>query len=131
MKYILPCVAIMLAFTVKKGFAQNKEVAFASETFGKMTWIRPAKLAYLNATTRDNRVLLNWAIENNKETNMFEVERSTDGKTFKMVGLVFGSELSELAEYRFFEKLRKGKTFYRLKVIYKNNKAEYSDIIIP
>ena len=131
MKYILPCVVIVLAFTVNKGFAQNNDVAFVSDTFDKTAGIGPAKLAFIKATTSDNRVWLNWAMENNKETNMFEVERSTDGKTFKMVGLVFGSELSELAEYRFFEKLRKGKTFYRLKVIYKNNKAEYSDIIIP
>lgn len=89
------------------------------------------KLAYLNATNSNDRVLLNWAVENNKEADRFEVERSTDGKTFQMAALVFTSEINGVADYSFFEKARKVKTYYRLKMIYTNNKTEYSDIVIP
>jgi hypothetical protein len=90
-----------------------------------------SRLTYLNASINNERVLLNWAIDNNKETDRFEVERSTDGKTFKMVALVFGSENTGLAEYSFFEKAKKAKSSYRLRIYYKNGRVDYSDTVIP
>lgn len=131
MKYILPCMVIGLIVAVSSASAQSNLGSFTNNKIEKVDSNPAVKLAYLNASISNDRVLLNWAIENNKETDRFEVERSTDGKSFKTAALVFGSELTELAEYSFFEKAKKAKTYYRLKLIYKNNRTEYSDIIIP
>lgn len=127
MKYILPCMVIALMLTVSQTSAQSGPGSLAKNNVEYST----PKLAYLNASISNDRLLLNWSVENNKVTDRFEVERSTDGKTFQMVALVFGSEQSDVADYSFFEKARKAKTYYRLKMIYTNNKAEYSDIVIP
>ncbi len=88
-------------------------------------------LTRFSATAANNRITLQWAISNNAETDRFEVEKSTDGKKFSMIALVFGSELSGDANYEFFEKLKKTKSYYRLKIIYKGGRVDYSSIILP
>ncbi len=88
-------------------------------------------LTHFSATAANNRVTLQWTISKNAETDRFEVEKSIDGEKFFMTALVFGSELSGDANYEFFEKLKKTKSHYRLKIIYKDGRVDYSSIIVP
>ena len=60
-----------------------------------------------------------------------EVERSTDEKNFIMAGLVFGTDQADKVEYIFYEKNKKVKSFYRLKIINKDFSIFYSSIIAP
>lgn len=80
--------------------------------------------------TEKKRYWLNWTVDRNQETDQFEIERSSDGKNFTMAALVFGSEKSDSDNYQFYEKAKSKKMYYRIKVIYKDNSIEYSDIII-
>lgn len=131
MKYNLSCLVMVLLCLVTVVPAQEMLGSFAQQPKADTprTGVKP--LSYFNAVARNKRVTLNWAIDNNKETDHFEVERSADGKTFVMIALVFGSELHGFAEYEFFEKLKKTKSWYRVKVVYKDNKTDYSAIIRP
>ncbi|HKC36050.1 MAG TPA: hypothetical protein VKB95_08305, partial [Chitinophagaceae bacterium] len=43
-----------------------------------------------NSTNSSNR--LTWVIENNRAVNSFEVERSTDGKDFRIVAVFIATE---------------------------------------
>ena len=90
-----------------------------------------ASIIYFNGMIKKERVLLNWIIDKNQEADKFEVERSFDGKNFVMAALVFGTDQPDKVEYQFYEKNKKVKVFYRLKIIKKDLSVEYSAIISP
>lgn len=73
---------------------------------------------------------MSWTVGENQETDRFEVERSTDGKKFKLAAMVFGSDKAGIDYYQFFEKMKKSRTYYRVKTIAKDNSVNYSQIII-
>lgn len=79
--------------------------------------------------TEKKRFWLNWTVDHNQETNQFEIEKSSDGKNFTMAALVFGTENADTGKYQFYEKAKSKKMYYRIKIIYKDNTTEYSDII--
>jgi hypothetical protein len=80
----------------------------------------------LKAVVSNKKILLNWRTEENQQINLFEVEKSTDGKNFSLVALVFGTDKSSAEEYSYFEKQTGKKTVYRLKMISKDKAVYYS-----
>lgn len=90
-----------------------------------------AAISQLNCSIKNDRVLLNWVIDNNQLANQVEIESSTDGKTFTMAALVFGTDKKDTDNYYFYEKAKKGKIFYRLKIINKDSSVQYSAIVTP
>ncbi len=91
--------------------------------------IAPAKLISISGSISDHKVILNWVVSENETANKFEVEKSTDGKIFTRVALVFGTNQPETDHYRFYEKAGNEKILYRIKLINKNRQAEYSTVI--
>ena len=91
--------------------------------------VAPAKLISITGSISNNKVILNWVVGANETADKFEVEKSTDGKTFTLAALVFGSDKSETDNYLFYEKAGSKKTLYRIKMINKNQQAEYSSVI--
>ena len=81
----------------------------------------------LKTTLEKGKVSLNWVAGNNQAADMFEVERSADGKTFVMAALVFAAEQPGSYSYRFFEK-RAQQVSYRIKIIQKNGSINYSSV---
>ena len=90
-----------------------------------------ASIIYFNGIIKNDRVLLNWTTDKNQEADKFEVERSLDGKNFVMASLVFGTDQPDKVKYLFYEKNRKVKVFYRLKIIQKDLSVDYSAIVSP
>ncbi|HRG25690.1 MAG TPA: hypothetical protein PLL23_14915 [Chitinophagaceae bacterium] len=80
----------------------------------------------LKAVVTNQKIQLNWKTEENQSINLFEVERSTDGKTFTLAALVFGTDKATAEEYLFFEKNTGKKTLYRVKIISKDKQVYYS-----
>jgi hypothetical protein len=85
----------------------------------------------LTCSIKNDRVLLNWTIDNNQSANQIEIESSADGKNFIMAALVFGTDKNDSDNYAYYEKAKKIKTFYRLKIINKDSTAQYSAIVTP
>jgi hypothetical protein len=85
----------------------------------------------LTCSIKNHRVLLNWTIDNNESANQIEIESSNDGKNFTMAALVFGTDKKDTDSYAYFEKAKKGKTWYRLKIINKDSSIQYTDIVTP
>ena len=80
---------------------------------------------------KDNNATLQWKIGNNETVDQFEIERSTDGKEFKTVGIVISNETVGAETYRFFETTSSSdKVMYRLKMIGNGNDVTYSKIIM-
>ena len=66
----------------------------------------------------------------NEYADKFEVERSTDGKNYVMVALVFGTDKNDTDHYMFYEKATDKKTMYRLKIFDKSKGVLYSNSVV-
>ena len=72
---------------------------------------------------------MNWEVGDNETADQFEVEKSTDGKNYIMAALVFGTDKSETDKYQFYEKAGSQRVLYRIKLINKDRKTEYSTVV--
>ena len=92
--------------------------------------------ASLAATATQSSVFINWVTVSEQNNSHFEVERSTDMKSFKTVAMVldgFAATGTNGKTYKFKEAagaVSKGKTvYYRLKQIDTNNQVHYSTVM--
>ncbi|MBL7878125.1 MAG: T9SS type A sorting domain-containing protein [Cyclobacteriaceae bacterium] len=76
----------------------------------------PIELIYFSGTVISNAVKLNWATASELNFDYFNIEKSTDGKEFKVIGKVNGAGTSnKRIDYQFIdEKPTLGKSYYRL-----------------
>ena len=78
----------------------------------------------------NKKVYLEWQVDENNNTEKFEVEKSDDGKNFSMIALVFSNEGTGTEVYRFYEKKKHTTVSYRIKLYKKDQQVEYSDIVV-
>jgi len=90
----------------------------------------PAKLISFKASIQQKKIFLQWSVNENQSADNFTIEKSADGRNFQVAALAFGSDTPGLGEYKFYEKAGNRKTSYRIKLVNKDQKVEYSDIII-
>jgi hypothetical protein len=76
----------------------------------------PIELIYFSGTVISNSVKLNWATASELNFDYFNVEKSADGKEFKVIGKIKGAgNSSHRNDYQFIdEKATLGKSYYRL-----------------
>ncbi len=84
------------------------------------------RISNVRALVSGNKIILNWHVAENSQTDNFEIERSIDARHFKLAALVFGSEEVNNAEYMFYEKAGPRKVQYRIRLIAKDKSTEYS-----
>jgi hypothetical protein len=94
----------------------------------------PVKLISFVATAKENDVLLNWSTASETNNKGFEIERSTNGRTFEKVNFVKGAgNSSKVISYNFVDKnvwlLSVAEAFYRLKQVDLDGKYTYSNIV--
>lgn len=94
--------------------------------------VLPLKLlSFKAALTKElsPKVNLTWTTTNEVNTSKFEVERSTDGKLFSVIGTVNAANTSGVHNYNFVDQNPfEGNTYYRLNQIDLDGKNVYSDI---
>ena len=88
------------------------------------------KLIYFFGSMSDNKLTLRWNVADNKSVNLFEVQKSYDGKNFITAGLLFSSEKDGNETY-FFPEILTGqeKIFYCLKMIDNHQRVKYSKVL--
>ena len=86
----------------------------------------PAKLESFNVKVSEGKVMLDWTVSGNSTADKFEIESSKDAKNFKVVAVVFASENPGKGNYLFYEKVNSKRLIYRVKLINKDKKTEYS-----
>lgn len=74
---------------------------------------------------------LEWQTTNEEQHDYFEVESSKDGFYFEAIGKIIGKGTdNRLSNYQFIDQQPfPGKNYYRLKMVGKSGKVEYSDVI--
>ena len=88
-----------------------------------------AKLLSFKGKVQEQKILLQWSVDENETADQFEVQKSTDGKHFQMAALAFGSEKKGICQYEFYEKVGNQKVLYRIKLINKDQKMIYSQVV--
>jgi hypothetical protein len=119
---------VLLAYSTSLSAQNNSTAITTSSTLAVPS---TAIVNQLNCTIKNDRAILTWIIDNNQFANQVEVESGTDGKNFTMAALVFGTDKKDTDNYYFYEKPKKGKIFYRLKIINKDSSVQYSAIVTP
>ncbi|MHC2990233.1 hypothetical protein OB13_00975 [Pontibacter sp. HJ8] len=91
----------------------------------------PVELVYFTATVRDNQVTLQWLTASEQNNDRFEIERSSDAKSFEKVGTVKGIGNSSVENrYAFQDKAPvNGTVYYRLKQVDLDGAFAYSKVI--
>lgn len=111
--------------------AQIKTTPFTSpSTISTIAPAHSAKIISLKGNLYNQKIIIDWVVEDNQLANMFEVEKSYDGKNFTVAAIVFGTDEGTVNNYQFYEKKSNKKVSYRIKIINKNKEIEYSDPII-
>ena len=91
----------------------------------------PVSLLDIKATPENKKVKLSWKTTTEINSKHFEVEHSSNGINFKGIATVLAAGNSTtLNQYTAYDELPvKGKNYYRLKMVDRDNKFEYSKIV--
>ena len=123
-------IIIALRIVYNPSHAETGIAPFASPSpLPASTASTPARFISITGNISNNKIVLNWVVSENETADQFAVEKSIDGKNFNMVALVFGTDKTETDNYQFYEKAGNQKVLYRIKLINKNLKEEYSTVV--
>ena len=91
----------------------------------------PVELTTFEGRMQEATSILNWETASELNNKGFEIEHSTDGRTFAFVDFVLGNGTTQtVSEYSFIHKdPTAGDNYYRLKQIDFDGAFEYSDIV--
>ncbi|EJF11275.1 hypothetical protein O71_04071 [Pontibacter sp. BAB1700] len=92
----------------------------------------PVELLYFNATKRGSDVVLDWATASEQDNKGFEVQVSSDAKTFRVLGFVESkvntTSLKQVYSFVDKENGKQGVRYYRLKQVDLDGKVEFFNI---
>ena len=129
-KYIIFATVLVFRLFYQPSNAKDIVAPFAApELITMATNLSPTVINFIGNINND-RILLQWQVNENEGAEQFEIEKSTDGKNFSLTALVFGTDKTENDSYWFYEKTKKTKVYYRVKMITKAKKIEYSPVIL-
>jgi len=121
--------------TTEVNFVINNELASQAVNrftvvFGKSSTL-PVTFLRLKAYPENEKVMVEWIIENELNIGKYEVERSDDGTRFRMINTTFarGSNLSEVLYNCMDGKPASGIIFYRIKSIGLDGAIQYSQVV--
>jgi len=76
-------------------------------------------------------VALNWTTASELDNDYFEIEKSTNGRDFTLLGTVNGSgTTNNYQKYKFVDKLPAAENYYRIKQVDFDGKIDYSKVIV-
>lgn len=116
-------------YVIKASITSFSTFYFSSRTFEAL----PLQLLNFSGTSQNNDIELYWETDNEHNTLNFEVERSTDGIHFAIVGKVIANNSPGKNHYQFTDKdidnLSASTVYYRLNQKDIDGKSAYSKII--
>ena len=108
----------------------SQEVLPDSSTFADSSTKLAEVVVDLKARKRSNSILLEWSTENKKEINLFEIERSDDGKNFYKLEQRASKNTGNKTPYTYLDPNPLPVSFYRLKLIGEDGNYTYSKVIV-
>ena len=106
-------------------------VTFPSVSVSGVVVPLPVRLVGFRATVVGDRVSLGWETTLERNASHFTVERSSNGRTFEAIGRVAATgDTKNRQAYGLFDALPlSGTSYYRLHMVDRDDKSEYSRIV--
>jgi hypothetical protein len=90
--------------------------------------ILPVNITYFSASAASAAIKLTWLVSGESNLNRYEIEKSSNGKTFAKIGQVLASAL---VTYAYLDtKWSTGSNYYRLKAVDNDGKYKYSSVVL-
>jgi hypothetical protein len=89
----------------------------------------PVSFRSLNVSLQNKNILVEWKVENESNTEHYEVEKSSGGNLFVSVNTLIAKNISESKYHWLDEKPFEGYNYYRIKSTSKDGKVTYSAIV--
>lgn len=91
----------------------------------------PVNLTSFLATKNNNTVHVKWNTTDESNISQYEVERSSNGRDFHVLGVVFSRNSANATAYDYTDRTPlKGTTSYRLKIVSQSGDIKYSPVAI-
>lgn len=88
------------------------------------------QLKNFTAQTFNKKTVLSWQYVKGNNSQLFEIEKSSDGRHYEKIGLVQSLPSSDMTSYQFVDIQEVDKPlFYRLKIVQNSNLYKYSNVI--
>ena len=109
---------------------QHGDVGTDVLTIIKLSAALPVNYAYINGKNAGNKNIITWATTAEVNSDRFDIQRSTDGVNFTVIGSVSSKGGAILTEYSFDDsKAPVGISYYRLSQVDKDGHTAISQII--
>ncbi|HEY1023244.1 MAG TPA: T9SS type A sorting domain-containing protein, partial [Flavisolibacter sp.] len=90
----------------------------------------PVVITNFSGSIAGSQAQLTWSVAQNQDGELFEVQKSTDGRNFATIARVKNTQTAGAEQYSFADASFKGAAYYRLKVINRNAASSYSKTIL-
>jgi hypothetical protein len=91
----------------------------------------PSFFVNFNVHNKNSVSTLTWTVAYNEGASRFDIERSTNGKDFKTIAILFPTEKFSTENYKYDDTtIVSDKIMYRLRVVNKSQNSFYSKIIV-
>jgi hypothetical protein len=91
----------------------------------------PVNLTSFTATKNNNAVHVKWNTTDESNIAQYEVERSSNGRDYHVVGMVFSRNSTNATDYDYTDRTPvKGTSWYRLKIVSQSGDVKYSPVAI-
>lgn len=112
-------------------FSKSQEgySSFSPFTITDINNALPLRLLQFEATQQHEEALLKWETTDEVNTSHFDIEYSTNGRDFSVIGKVMANNITGLQHYSFIHSgLQPGDNYYRLKMTDIDGKFTYSAV---
>jgi hypothetical protein len=90
----------------------------------------PIKVLSFDAAKEGSSIKISWKVSDNETGDFFVVEKSADGKNFTAIETVQTNGMKGVSEYTSSDNASAGTTYYRLKIVNRDNSVSYSKVVI-
>jgi hypothetical protein len=120
----------ILKYSGKQGVLSGPAIADASTGKGFVVYsILPVRFLAFDAQKKQDKVLITWATDQEKNNSHFNVERSVDGATWSSIGVVFPNETSTINKYSFTDAVSTSPVvYYRIRQVDVDGGSSFSKV---
>ncbi|MGZ3840205.1 MAG: T9SS type A sorting domain-containing protein [Flavisolibacter sp.] len=77
----------------------------------------------------ENGNLLKWTVDENESGRLFQIEKSTDGRNFSLIGSLSPSSRSGQQDYQYRDAGTSSEAYYRIRLLDKKDQSFYSPVV--
>jgi hypothetical protein len=107
----------------------SSNIATATITYAARATL-PVVITNFSGSIAGPLAQLTWSVAQNEDGELFEIQKSNDGRNFSTIARVKNTQTAGTDQYNFADVSFKGAAYYRLKVINRNAASSYSKTIL-